>query len=257
MSELIDNITSFQPVYRVLHREKNLDFFREVLGLKVLMEEGAMVWLGGHGAKLERFQLEESPGFHSVKGSKKHVRTVIKAEADELTQLLARDLDKISKIYQGKTGFAFEVISPEDDIFLVTSDLLTDLSALTEIEKSEITVVEDSAFVGLSDFEIIALDLNVSSGETIEYYESIFGVKAIENCFEFPFVTLRINVVTEEVSAVGDFLDLEFLIFLLNKNFDLRHFAEQFSEEDGTYLDASAKTFSLEVPDGIEFWFVK
>ncbi|MFG7388001.1 CppA N-terminal domain-containing protein [Lactococcus lactis] len=51
MSEIINHITAFQPVYRVLNREENLDFYREVLGFKVLVEEGAMVWLGGHEAK--------------------------------------------------------------------------------------------------------------------------------------------------------------------------------------------------------------
>ncbi|TKV35137.1 proteinase, partial [Citrobacter sp. TBCS-11] len=28
MSEIINHITAFQPVYRVLHREENLDFYR-------------------------------------------------------------------------------------------------------------------------------------------------------------------------------------------------------------------------------------
>ena len=40
MSEIINHITAFQPVYRVLNREENLDFYREVLGFKVLVEDG-------------------------------------------------------------------------------------------------------------------------------------------------------------------------------------------------------------------------
>ncbi|MCU5753272.1 CppA N-terminal domain-containing protein [Lactococcus lactis] len=117
MSEIINHITAFQPVYRVLNREENLDFYREVLGFKVLVEEGAMVWLGGHEAKKDRFQLEESPGFRPVEGLKKHGQTVIKANSSEIEQLIVRNLDKISKVYKGKNGFAFSALSPESELF--------------------------------------------------------------------------------------------------------------------------------------------
>ena len=50
---------------------------------------------------------------------------------------------------------------------MVTSDLLTDLSSLTEIDKSEIELEEDKTFKGLSDFEIIAMDLNVADQSII------------------------------------------------------------------------------------------
>lgn len=259
MSEIINHITAFQPVYRVLNREENLDFYREVLGFKDLVEEGAMVWLGGHEAKKDRFQLEESPGFRPVEGLKKHGQTVIKANSSEIEQLIVRNLDKISKVYKGKNGFAFSALSPEAELFLVTSDLLTDLSSLTEIDKSEIELEEDKTFKGLSDFEIIAMDLNVANQSIIEFYESVFGLKAINNQIEFPFVTLTFSVEESEDLAAGtdEVLDLEFLVFMIDKDFDLKDFAHQFSDVDGTYLDGSAKTFSLEVPDHVELWFVK
>lgn len=230
MSEIINHITAFQPVYRVLNREENLDFYREVLGFKVLVEEGAMVWLGGHEAKKDRFQLEESPGFRPVEGLKKHGQTVIKANSSEIEQLIVRNLDKISKVYKGKNGFAFSALSPEAGLFLVTSD-----------------------------FEIIAMDLNVADQSIIEFYESVFGLKAINNQIEFPFVTLTFSVEESEDLAAGtdEVLDLEFLVFMIDKDFDLKDFAHQFSDVDGTYLDGSAKTFSLEVPDHAELWFVK
>jgi catechol 2,3-dioxygenase-like lactoylglutathione lyase family enzyme len=257
MNALVSNITAFQPVYRVLHREENLDFFRDVLGFKVLVEEGAMVFLGGHTSKVDRLQLEESPGFRSVEGTKKHTRTVIQADSSEIEQLLARDLTKISKIYQGKTGFAFEAISPENDVYLLTSDALTDLSALTELEKSTFSAEKNENFKGLSDFAITALKLTVSSTETIEYYERVFGLKAVDGVFKFPFVSLKINVETLENVETDEVLDLEFLIFMIDKAFDLRNFAEEFSDEDGVYLDGGAKTLSLEAPENIELWFVK
>ena len=58
MSEILNHINGFLPVYRVLNREENLDFFRDVLGLKVLLEEGAMVFLGGHESKKRRLLRE-------------------------------------------------------------------------------------------------------------------------------------------------------------------------------------------------------
>ncbi len=60
---------------------------------------------------------------------------------------------------------------------MVTSDLLTDLSSLTEIDKSEIELEEDKTFKGLSDFEIIAMDLNVADQSIIEFYESVLVLK--------------------------------------------------------------------------------
>lgn len=65
----------------------------------------------------DRFQLEESPGFRPVEGLKKHGQTVIKANSSEIEQLIVRNLDKISKVYKGKNGFAFSVLSPEAELF--------------------------------------------------------------------------------------------------------------------------------------------
>lgn len=183
---------------------------------------------------------------------------MIKANSSEIEQLIVRNLDKISKVYKGKNGFAFQHFRLKQN-FLVTSDLLTDLSSLTEIDKSEIELEEDKTFKGLSDFEIIAMDLNVADQSIIEFYESVFGLKAINNQIEFPFVTLTFSVEESEDLAAGtdEVLDLEFLVFMIDKDFDLKDFAHQFSDVDGTYLDGSAKTFSLEVPDHVELWFVK
>ncbi|MDU0399311.1 hypothetical protein LMG8526HA_00146 [Lactococcus lactis] len=105
MSEIINHITAFIPVYRVLNREENLDFYREVLGFKVLVEEGAMVWLGGHEAKKIAVSIvQRSPGFRPVEGLKKHGQTVIKANSSEIEQLIVRNLDKISNSLIRKTA---------------------------------------------------------------------------------------------------------------------------------------------------------
>ncbi|MDD0759720.1 CppA C-terminal domain-containing protein, partial [Shigella sonnei] len=75
-------------------------------------------------------------------------------------------------------------------------------------------------FKGLSDFEIIAMDLNVADQSIIEFYESVFGLKAINNQIEFPFVTLTFSVVESEDLAAGtdEVLDLEFLVVMIDKS---------------------------------------
>lgn len=259
MSEIIKNITAFQPVYGVLDREDNLNFFRDVLGLKVLMEEAAMVWLGGHEVKEGRFQLEESPGLRAVKGPKKHQRTILRADANEVEQLIIRNLTKISKVYKGKSGYTFEAVSPENDVFWVTSEALTDLSALTEVQTEQVEVNKAAHFKGLSDFELLEVDLNVTDQAVIKFYEEAFGTSAHEGRLELPLLTLTFTVTEGEdlIAPADEVLDLEFIVVMLDKSYDLKKFANQFTDYNGTYLDASAKTFSIEVPDHVELWFVK
>lgn len=259
MSGIIKNIVAFQPVYRVLHREENLDFFRDVLGLKVLMEEGAMVWLGGHEAKCDRFQLEESPDFRSVSGLKKHARTIIKTAKSEIEQLLVRQLDKIAKVYTSEQGYAFEAISPENDVFLLVPNELTELSAQSEVGKETLNITKNSEFKGLSDFEISEIDLNVADKSVIEFYESVFDVQSDQGVFDLPFVKLNLHIAEGEdlMAPTDETLDLEFLVFMIAKTFDLEKFSSRFEAADGTYIDAGAKTFSIEVPDHVELWFVK
>lgn len=256
MTEILENITGCLPVYRVLNREENLNFFRDVLGMKVLLEEGAMVWLGGHEAKTERILLEESPGVRSVIGAKKHARTVLRAKGAEIEQILAQNLSKVSKLYQGKNGFAFEAVSPEHDLFLVTAE---SEETLIEVEKSAFSISGTVDFPGLSDFEFAAMNLNATEPALVPFFEELFAVKAVNNTLDLPFVKLSETVTVGEdlAAAVDETLDLEFLVFKIAEDFDLAAFATRFSDANGVYLDKSAKTFALDAPNNLEIWFAK
>ena len=78
------------PVLKVNNRNVNQDFYEETLGMKVLVEEGALLSLGD-ASNVEKIVLEESPSMRSrkVEGPKKLKRIVVKVgEAQEIDYLL-------------------------------------------------------------------------------------------------------------------------------------------------------------------------
>lgn len=256
MSEILEPITGMLPVYRILNREENLNFFRNVLGLKVHLEEGAMVWLGVQTSKASCFLLEESPGVRSVNGAKKHGQTTLVAPAKEVTQLLSKNLAQVSKIYTDGTAYAFETRSPENDHFLICSE---GLSALTEMDKSQFTAVPVADFAGLSDVKIKAIDFNVTDTALLDFLGHLLSDQATSTGLDFKGIDLRETVKTgSDLNAASDeTLDMEFLMFTVADAFDLTAFAQKFKEENGYYLDKSGRTFSIEAPNNMDIWFVK
>ena len=88
-------------VLKVNNRNVNQRFYEETLGMKVLVEEGALLSLGD-ASKVEKIVLEESPSMRSrkVEGPKKLGRIVVKvAQAQEIDYLLARQ-PETSALYQ-------------------------------------------------------------------------------------------------------------------------------------------------------------
>ncbi len=255
MKEFIDNLEICLPGYRVLNREENLDFYREVLGLKVLHEENAEVFLAGHEAKEPRLILEESPDVASVQGVKKHGRTVIKAEEDEIEQLLAHNIDRVAHIYQVKDSWAFEAVSPENDVFLMVS--VDDWSDLTEVSKVEVDFDEGEC-LGLSDFTIKEVQINIAEKSVIGEYEKILGLKAENNILDLHDLRLVFCLAEGDdlTAAMDEKLDLMLLRFQVSQSFDLAQFAENLST-DKLYLDKRAKTLAIDIPHHMELWFTK
>ncbi|MBL3716755.1 proteinase [Lactococcus garvieae] len=255
MKEFIDNLEVCLPGYRVLDREENLNFYREVLGLKVLHEENAEVFLAGYTVKEPKIILEESPGLASVQGVKKHGRTVIQADGDEIEQLLARNIDKVSHLYQVKDNWAFEAVSPENDVFLMVS--VEDWSDLVEVDKSDVDF-DEGEFLGLSDFSVKEVQINIEDKAIVTAYEHILGVKAVGNSIELP--NLRLVFYEGEgpnlSASVDEKLDLMLLRFQVSQDFDLVRFAESLST-DKLYLDRKAKTLAVDIPQHMELWFTK
>lgn len=256
MSEILDHIKNFLPVYRVLNREENLNFFRDVLGLKVHLEEGAMVWLGGNQSKENCFLLEESPEVRTVRGNKKHSNTILTADEGEIEQLLARHSGQVENIFTDGERYGFEAISPEHDHFLL---LPKEMHLMLPISADDIKFEIDADFKGLSGVKIKSLDLNVSETGLIDFISDLLNVESSQHAVNLPFVRLNEKMVEgSDLQATADeTLDLEFLVFIVDQSADLIGFSNEIDAYNGIYLDKAGKTLSLDAPNNMEIWFVK
>ena len=160
------------PVLKVNNRNVNQRFYEETLGMKVLVEEGALLSLGD-ASKVEKIVLEESPSMRSrkVEGPKKLGRIVVKvAQAQEIDYLLARQ-PETSALYQGANGRAFEVVSPQGDTIFVHAE--ENLESLEPLEKAPLVDVPED-FKGLTNFDVDFLEVNVAGlAEAEKFYSSL------------------------------------------------------------------------------------
>ena len=88
------------PVLKVNNRRLNLEFYCRTLGMKNLLEEGAIVSLGDQ-TKSEKLVIEESPSMRTrkVEGPKKIAQITLKVadpkEIEEVTATVVRALDNV------------------------------------------------------------------------------------------------------------------------------------------------------------------
>lgn len=117
-------LTFRTPVLRVNDKDANIAFYEQSLGLRLVSEENALAFFSAWANPDATFMIEESPAHRTraTQGSKKLQRLVIKAsQPDDVAQLLARDLP-VSAVFEGKKGYAFEVLSPEQDLILLHAE---------------------------------------------------------------------------------------------------------------------------------------
>ncbi|GAB2026346.1 CppA N-terminal domain-containing protein [Lactovum odontotermitis] len=220
------------PVYRINNRGTNLNFFENVLGMKVRLEDGPMVELGGHRAQKTHILLEETP----VKGDrpltaavKKHNCTILRAAASEVAALFQRNKDVKAVEFQGAKGFS--AISPEGDEFW-----------LLESEHDK-----DNDAQGLSDFSVLEIKINVASATAAQQDFQIF--EEISDKLKLAFV--------EQAPSVPDYpWDIEAIQIQLPKEADFNQLFARFSAF-APYLDAEHDLLSVALPEGIELWFEK
>lgn len=232
------------PVLKVNNRNVNQRFYEETLGMKVLVEEGALLSLGD-ASKVEKIVLEESPSMRSrkVEGPKKLGRIVVKvAQAQEIDYLLARQ-PETSALYQGANGRAFEVVSPQGDTIFVHAE--ENLESLEPLEKAPLVDVPED-FKGLTSFDVDFLEVNVADfAEAEKFYSNLPALAHFIHLQEAQGEDLQVeNKVTWDLSMIKVELasfDVEVVKERLGETVDFVH-------RKGTFLIAKD-------PSQIELWF--
>ncbi len=248
---LFSGITLVSPVLRVNNREHNIEFYRKNLGFKVLKEENSQVFLGGHQARVVRFSFEESPSMRvrSVEGPKKMQELLIKASnPQEIEALLASGV-QFSRLFKGERGYAYEVISPENDRILLHAE--DDTERLQEISGADLTFASLPDFQGLSDFQISNLVLNVADLEEAQtFYSKLAGLDFLPDLQEAQGPDLR--------AAENTTWDLEFIEYRVPDNYDFLALKAYFEAEGlSVYLDKGQRVLVVSDPSLIEIWFSK
>ncbi|MGT2771848.1 CppA N-terminal domain-containing protein [Streptococcus marimammalium] len=248
---IFDHIEFKIPVLRINSRDENIQFYQKKLGLKLLSEEGSLVYFGSLERKKAIFMIEESPTTRTraVNGPKKLHKIIIKAKKkDDIESLIANGAD-IKRVFKGDNGYAFETVSPENDLFLIHAE--DDVSSLKLVERPELDL--NLSFKGLTDYTIEEIILNVSDIEKAKtFYQEILGNQ----------LPINISFVENEGKdlAIEPHItwDIEILEFSVSKDYDLL-FLNNHLRQNGlsTFIDKQQNLLVVSDYSNIEIWFVK
>ncbi|MGT2895069.1 CppA N-terminal domain-containing protein [Streptococcus entericus] len=240
-----ENMALLAPYIRVNNRQRNLDFYEHILGLRVLHEENAFAFLGGHVAKETRLTLEESPSYRTraVNGPKKLHTLVLKADTAEIAELLARKIP-VERVYKGQTGYAFSALSPEGDRLLLHGE--DDVTTLDPVPYPDL--LADSGFNGLSDVIVDRLVLNVPDRSvSLPFYDRL------------PLSVELNEAQGADLQADNDQTwDISMVECSVDKTVDLASFAV-ICKDLGleTMLNKKETVLIVTDPSRLDWWFVK
>ena len=228
------------PTLKVNNRKLNERFYIETLGMKPLLEESAFLSLGDQ-TDVEKLILEEAPSMRTrkVEGLKKLARLVVKVKDPSEIEALLSQMKSLPRLFKGSRGYAFEIVSPEQDVILVHAE--NHMEDLVPLE----TVPEFSSNTSiryLSQFEI-SMELRLPEGT-----ESILAPEKVGTVITFtqgegPDLAVENNVTW----------DLSMLKFLV-KNLDLTSLRQKFEGTD-YFIPKSEKFFLGKDTNNIELWF--
>lgn len=228
------------PTLKVNNRKLNEKFYIETLGMKPLLEESAFLSLGDQTGA-EKLILEEAPSMRTrrVEGLKKLARLLIKVEnPSEIEALLSR-MKFLPRLFKGSRGYAFEIVSPEQDVILVHAENhIKDLVPLETVPEFS----SNTSIKYLSQFEI-SMELRLPEGT-----ESLLDPEVVAKAISFikgdgPDLTVENNVTW----------DLTMLKFLV-KDLDLTSLRQKFEGTD-YFIPKSEKFFLGKDTNNIELWF--
>ena len=236
----VNEIVRIVPTLKVNNRKLNERFYIETLGMKPLLEESAFLSLGDQTAK-ERLILEEAPSMRTrrVEGLKKLARLLIKVENPSEIEALLSQMKSFPRLFKGNRGYAFEIVSPEEDVILVHAE--NDIRHLVPLE----TVPEfysNTSIKYVSQFEV-SVELRLP-----EDRESLLDSEFATNAITFtqgqgPDLAVENNVTW----------DLSMLKFLV-KDLELTSLRQKFEGTD-YFIPKSEKFFLGKDTNKIELWF--
>lgn len=237
---IVNQIVRMIPTLKVNNRNLNESFYIETLGMKPLLEESAFLSLGDKSG-VEKLVLEESPSMRSrkVEGVKKLARLIVKVEnPSEIEALLAR-MEKISQLYKGNKGYAFEALSPEGDCVLIHAE--DDINNLKKVDE-EIAFSKDEKMQYLTAFEI-SVEVNLP-----EDTSSLLKKDEIQNRLAFNQAK-GIDLLVEN-NVTWDLSMLKFQV----KELDLASLRQRF-ESTGYFIPKSEKFFLTKDANDVDLWF--
>ena len=228
------------PTLKVNNRKLNERFYIETLGMKPLLEESAFLSLGDQTG-VEKLILEEAPSMRTrkVEGLKKLARLVVKVKDPSEIEGLLSQMKSLPRLFKGSRGYAFEIVSPEQDVILVHAENhMEDLIPLETVPEFS----SNTSIKYLSQFEI-SMELRLPEGT-----ESLLDPEVVARAISFikgdgPDLTVENNVTW----------DLTMLKFLV-KNLDIVSLSQQF-ETMGYFVPKSKKFFLGKDTNNIELWF--
>lgn len=228
------------PTLKVNNRKLNEKFYIETLGMKPLLEESAFLSLGDQTG-VERLILEEAPSMRTrrVEGLKKLARLLVKVENPSEIEALLSQMKSLPHLFKGSRGYAFEIVSPEQDVILVHAENhMEDLIPLETVPEFS----SNKSIKYLSQFEI-SMELRLPEGT-----ESLLDPEVVAKAISFikgdgPDLTVENNVTW----------DLSMLKFLV-KDLDLTSLRQKFEGTD-YFIPKSEKFFLGKDTNNIELWF--
>ena len=236
----VNEIVRIVPTLKVNNRKLNERFYIETLGMKPLLEESAFLSLGDQTAK-ERLILEEAPSMRTrrVEGLKKLARLLIKVENPSEIEALLSQMKSFPRLFKGNRGYAFEIVSPEEDVILVHAE--DDIRDLVPLETAP-EFYSNTSIKYVSQFEV-SVELRLP-----EDRESLLDSEFATNAITFtqgqgPDLAVENNVTW----------DLSMLKFLV-KDLELTSLRQKFEGTD-YFIPKSEKFFLGKDTNKIELWF--
>ena len=236
----VNQIVGIIPTLKVNNRNLNETFYTETLGMKPLLEESAFLSLGDQTG-LEKLVLEESPSMRTrkVEGNKKLSRLVVKVKNPVEIEGLLSKTDSILRLYKGQNGYAFEILSPENDLILIHGEENRDSLEVIDEKPVFKTNLEEKY---LSQFEI-SMELNLPIGGSSFLHDSEVGSA-------LGFIQTEGQDLAVENNVTWDLSMLKLQV----KNFDIDSLRQRFASVD-YFVPKSEKFFLVKDTNNVELWY--